>query len=119
MKKKTDDMIPGESGKKLPWPLDSHLRELMPEKDLENFRNQLPDAFLSDASEGLTQIQDNKQLESVLQQLNQQMHRQLSLKKTHRRRRSISDLSWTYWAIIIIFLLTIIGFIVIRMFLNR
>ena len=58
-----------------PDPLDDHLRTLMAEKELNNFREQLPAEFLSDASEGLRQLKDSKQLESVLRNLNQQMHR--------------------------------------------
>jgi hypothetical protein len=119
MTDKKDDMLPDESRNKLPASLDSHLRAFMAEKELIQFREQLPDAFLSDASEGLSQLHDSKQLDSVLQQLNQQMHQQLSHKKMHRERRGMGDLSWTYWAIIIILLITITGFIVIRMFLKH
>ncbi len=43
------------------------------------------------------------------------MHHQLTHKKMHKRKKSIGDLSWTYWAIVIILLLSIVGFLVIRM----
>jgi hypothetical protein len=115
----TNDMIPSDSEKKLPASLDSHLRSIIQEKNLRSFREQLPGDFVADASEGLDQLKDKKQLESVLKQLNQQMHQQLKHKKVHKRKHSIGDLSWTYWAIIIIFLLTIIGFVVIRMLLHH
>jgi hypothetical protein len=114
-----NDMIPADSGKKLPELLEKHLRGIIPEKDLHQFGEQLPAEFLSDASEGLHQIGDSQQLESVLNQLNQQMHHQLTHKKIHQRRSFIWDLTWTYWAIIVIFLLTITGFFVIRMYINR
>jgi hypothetical protein len=115
----TNDKIPADSGNKLPASLDSHLRSMMQEKNLKSFRDELPGDFVADASEGLDHLKDKKQLESVLKQLNQQMHQHLMHKKIHKRSHSIGDLSWTYWAIIIIFLLTITGFIVIRMFLRR
>ena len=99
---------------KLPDSLDDHLRTMMAEKELNRFREQLPAEFLSDASEGLNQLKDTKQLESVLRNLNQHMHRQLSPKKVHRRKRSVGDLSWTYWAIIIILLLSIVGYMIVR-----
>jgi hypothetical protein len=119
MTEETHDMLPEDPGKKLPASLDSHLRTLIPEKDLDYFREQLPAAFLEDATEGLGHLPDTNQLESVLLQLNQQMHQQLNPKKTHKRRRSAWDPSWTYWAILIILLLTIAGFIVIRILLYR
>ena len=114
-----NDMNPADPRKKLPASLDKHLRAIIPEKDLNQFREQLPAEFLSDASEGLDQVEDTKQLESVLQKLNQQMHQHLAHKKTHKKRRSIGDLGWTYWAIIIILLLSIVGFVVIRMLLHH
>ena len=88
-------------------------------KELNKFGDQLPAEFLSDASEGLNLVQDDQQLETVLQQLNLHMHQQLAPKKTHRTRKGIGDLSWTYWAIVFILLLTIAAFVVIRMFLKK
>lgn len=99
--------------------LDDHLRSMMVEKELTHFREQLPAEFLSDASEGLNQLNDTKQLESVLRNLNQQMHRQLVHKKVHKRKRAIGDLSWGYWAIIIILLLSIVGYVVVRMLMHK
>ena len=119
MKEDTNDMTPADPDKKLPAPLDSHLRELMQDQNLQNFQDQLPAEFLEDAKEGLGHLRDTRQLEFVLRQLNQQMHQQLSHKKKRRRKTSVWDLSWTYWAIIIIFLLTITGYFVIRMYIHR
>src|SRR5664279_4299130 len=109
MSEEKDDINQGEN--KLPSSLESHLRAIMADKDVNRFREQLPAEFLSDASEGLARLKDTKQLESVLDQLNKQMHHQLSLKKTRKKRRSVGELSWTYWAIIIIFLVTILGYV--------
>jgi hypothetical protein len=103
---------------KLPESLDDHLRTIMAEKELNRFREQLPVEFLSDASEGLNQLKDTKQLESVLKNLNQQMHHQLAHKKVYKRKRSIGDLSWVYWAIIIILLLSIVGYVIVRMLIH-
>ncbi len=119
MTEEIHDMLPDDPGKKRSAPLDSHLRTIIPEKDLDHFREQLPAAFLEDATEGLGHLPDTKQLEAVLQQLNQQMHQQLNPKKAHKRRRSAWDPSWAYWAILIILLLTIAAFIVIRILLYR
>ncbi len=103
------------SENRLPESLDDHLRTMMAETELNRFRDQLPAEFLSDASEGLDQLKDSKQLESVLQNLNQQLHRHLTPKKVHKRKRSIGDLSWSYWAVIIILLVCIVGYVIVRM----
>jgi hypothetical protein len=91
----------------------------MPEKNLKQFSDQLPAEFLEDASEGLRQVKDSVQLDAVMKQLNQQMKQQLSGRKVRRRNTPVWDLSWTYWAVIIICLLTVIAFIVIRMFIHH
>ncbi len=117
MSEEINDMNHPEN--KLPDSLDDHLRTIMEEKELNRFREQLPAEFLSDASEGLNQLKDTKQLESVLRNLNQQMHRQLAHKKTHKRKRSIGDLSWSYWAIIIILLLSMVGYLIVRMLMHK
>ena len=104
---------------RLPDTLEDHLRRIIAETELNRFRQQLPAEFLSDASEGLNQLNDIKQLESVLRNLNAQMHRQLAHKKVHKRKRSNGDMSWTYWAIIIILLLSIVGYLIVRMLMHQ
>jgi hypothetical protein len=112
MSEEINDMNHPEN--RLPDSLDEHLRTIMEEKDLNSFRKQLPAEFLSDASEGLNQLKNSTQLESVLRNLNQQMHRQLAHKKIYKRKTPIGDLSWNYWAIIFILLLSIVGYVIVR-----
>ena len=119
MAEETNDMKPADPEKILPASLGRQLGNLMTEKELDVFRDQLPDAFLSDASEGLSQVRDDRQLDAVLKHLNHHMHQELKTKKKRLVRRPSGDLSWSYWAILIILLLTICTFIVIRMFLHH
>ena len=104
---------------RLPDSLDDHLRTMMAGNEFDRFREQLPAEFLSDASEGLSQLKDSKQLESVLRNLNQQLHRQLVHKKVHKRKRSFGDMSWSYWAVVIILLLSIVGYVIVRMLIRQ
>ncbi|MDP9040807.1 MAG: hypothetical protein M3N30_02420 [Bacteroidota bacterium] len=110
------DMFPSED--KLPLSLDQHLRTIMADKELNSFREQLPAEFLSDAMEGLNHVKDGKQLESALEILNRQMHRQIANKRLRKRRTSIWTMSWFYWIVIIIFLLCFAGYFVIHMLLR-
>ena len=64
-------------------------------------------------------MKDTEQLESVLKKLNGQMHRQLAHKKMQKQKRNIADLSWTYWAIVIILLLCITGYLIVRMLMHK
>ena len=117
MSEEVNDMNHAED--KIPASLDGHLRNLMGEIELKRFRQQLPEEFLSDATEGLHQFKDAKQLESVLKKLNGQMHRQLGHKKLQKQKRKISDISWTYWAIVIILLLCITGYLIVQMLMHK
>lgn len=119
MKDDTNDMTSGESKDHIPPSLDRQLRAIMQGEELNQFREQLPAAFLKDASEGLRQLKDDKQLENVLQHLNHEMRGHLAHKKRQRKRRNMGNMSWTYWAILIILLLTIVGFILVRMVLKH
>ena len=115
MSEEINDM--SQSG--FPDSLDEHLRSMMAGKELDRFREQLPADFLTDASEGLSQLKDTKQLETVLRNLNQQMHRQLVHKKVHKRKRPFGDMSWSYWAIVVILLLSIVGYVIVRMLIRQ
>ena len=87
--------------------------------DQTNSDDHLPTEFLSDAKEGLTDFESSEQLNAVLKQINHQMHQQLKNKKTHKLHRKIWDLTWTYWTIIILLILTITAFMVIRLYLKK
>jgi hypothetical protein len=115
----TNDMMPGEFRDNIPSSLDNHLRTIMNEGDLNQFTKELPDGFLKDAGEGLQLIKDDEQLKKVLQHLNQQMHLQLSHKKKNPKRRAMGNMSWTYWAVLLILLLAIVGFVLVRMSLRH
>jgi hypothetical protein len=119
MNEETNHMKPADQDKKLPLALDKQLRDLLPEKELNNFRKQLPDEFLNDASEGLDQVRDGNQLENILKKLNQQLHQHLAHKKRKSGKRSIGNFSWAYWAVIIILILCICAFLVIRLLLHH
>lgn len=119
MTEETNDMSKGDKNKKMPASMATHLRQFLPEGELDRFEDQLPPEFLADAEEGFNKLNNTDQLEKVISQLNHQMHQQLSHRKTHRLHHKIGDLSWSYWAIIIILLLSIAGYIVIQMILGK
>jgi hypothetical protein len=119
MAEETNDMKPVDQGKKIPSLLNRQLGNFMSEKELEVFRSQLPEAFLEDAAEGLNKVQDGTQLDIMLKQLNQQMHQQLKTRKKRIGRRKTGDSGWTYWAILIILLLSVSAFLVIRLLLHH
>jgi hypothetical protein len=115
MNEESNHMIPGDAETKLTDSLDIRLRAMLNEMYQKPSIEKLPAEFLADASEGLHQVKDEKELATVIQKLNKEMHQHLTHVKTKRLKKSIGNLNWTYWAVILIILLTIISFIVIRM----
>jgi len=115
----SNHMIPGRPDSNLPDSPDNRLQEMLNELSQKPSMEKLPAEFLTDAREGLHQVKDEKELTAVIQKLNKEMHQHLTHVKTRRLKRSIGNLNWTYWAVVLIILLVVIGFIVIRMLVDK
>ena len=115
----SNHMIPDRPDSNPPDSLDIRLQAMLNELNQKPSTEKLPAAFLTDATEGLHQVKDEKELATVIQKLNKQMQLHLTHVKTKRLKRSIGNLNWTYWAVVLIILLVVIGFIVIRMLVDK
>ncbi|MFI5153575.1 MAG: hypothetical protein ACHQET_09595 [Chitinophagales bacterium] len=74
--------------------------------------------FMNDALEGLENISDKKNLQAYVDQLNQALHQQLEIRKMNRERKKIQQYPWIYFAIILVLLICIMGFLIIRQWLH-
>ena len=74
--------------------------------------------FINDAMEGLENLPDKKKLQAYVDQLNQDLHNQIQKTKERRIQKRIREYPWIYLAIILILVLSIVGYVVIRMFLR-
>ena len=79
------------------------IEKLMADSDLVN-----------DAVEGLQQFENKKNLSVFVDQLNDDLHKQLKKKAQRKQKRKLRDQPWLYLAIVIVLLLVVIGFIVIK-----
>ena len=70
--------------------------------------------FVNDAVEGLEDVKNKKDLSLFVDQLNNNLHKQLEKKKKRKQKRALKDKPWLYLAVIILLLLIIICFIVIK-----
>jgi hypothetical protein len=75
--------------------------------------------FTDDAMEGLQEIKNKKDLSSLVEQLNRDLHKKLEKKKKRRERLRFKDQPWLYISIVIILLLIIISYIVIHRMLQQ
>ncbi|MFL9485224.1 hypothetical protein ACI6Q2_20745 [Chitinophagaceae bacterium LWZ2-11] len=89
--------------------------------DLHNIEKQMADSdFLNDAVEGLESFKNKKQLQSYVNDLNHQLQRQTEANKQRKIKRKFKDdSSMTAIYVVIIFLLCIIGFYMVRKYLDN
>ena len=70
--------------------------------------------MVNDAVEGLREMHSQQKIQSYVDQLNKDLHKQLQEKKAKRQRRKIKDEPYIYLAIILVLLLIIIAYMVIQ-----
>ncbi len=76
-------------------------------------KQMLDNELLSDALEGLKSI-DKENVSDFVDQLNENLKKQLQKKKLRKQKRTLREQPWLYVSIIIVLLLIIISFIVIK-----
>lgn len=74
--------------------------------------------MMNDAMEGLDGFKNKKEVSALVEQLNTNLKKQLEKKKSKKLKRSIKDLPWLYLTIILILIIILIGFLVIKKYLD-
>ncbi|HEV9037276.1 MAG TPA: hypothetical protein VGQ51_11665 [Puia sp.] len=77
-------------------------------------RSMADNPLLNDAVEGLQQLKNKKNMQTYVDELNTAMLKSLDKKKNRRLRRRLRDTPWTYFAIILVLALCIIGYFLVR-----
>ncbi len=85
-------------------PADSHQLE----------ENMADDAFMNDAVEGLQEFRPTKDLQLYVNQINNDLQKQITKNKKRKEKRKIKDQPYTYFAIILILLLLVICYVVLK-----
>jgi hypothetical protein len=85
--------------------------------DLEKHLND--DEFMSDAWDGLQQLNNQTDVPYLVQQLNTGLKKQLDKNKKNKRRPRLLNESWIYYTIILLLILATITFVVIKMYLKN
>ena len=80
-------------------------------------RSMADSEFLNDAIEGLQRINNKKDMQSYVDELNAAMQKSLAKKKQRRLKRRLKEEPWGLLAVVLILLLCAVGYIVIRKFL--
>jgi hypothetical protein len=72
------------------------------------------DEFMSDAVEGLQKLENPKDMQAYVEQLNNDLHKQIAKNKNRKAKRTLKDQPYTYVTILIILILAVISFIVLK-----
>ena len=76
------------------------------------------DAFMNDAVEGLEQFKNKKNLTLLVEQLNNDLKKQTANKKLKKEKRKLRDQPWLYFTLVLLLLLVVIGYVLVKKFLN-
>ena len=92
---------------------------LSEEQKHEVEKKMLASEFSDDAMEGLQEIKNKKDISSLVEQLNRDLHKKLEKKKQRREKFRIKDQPWLYITIVIILLLIVLSFVVVYRMLQQ
>jgi intein/homing endonuclease len=76
--------------------------------------NMAEDEFMNDAIEGLQSIENKKDMQAYVDQLNNDLKKQIAKNKSRKEKRRLKDQPYTYFTIVIILILAVLGFIVLK-----
>lgn len=77
------------------------------------------DEFMNDAVEGLEQFSNKKDLALLVEQLNKDLKKQTAKKRRQKEKRKLKDQPWIYITLIILLLLAVVGFVLIKKYLDQ
>lgn len=70
--------------------------------------------FIRDAIEGLQGVNNQKNIEDLVNQLNKDLHNKLNQKKSRKQKRKLKEHAWIYFAIILILSLLVVTWFVMQ-----
>lgn len=76
------------------------------------------DEFMNDAVEGLEEFKNKKDLSLYVQQLNNDLKKQLDKKKQRKEKRKLKEQPWLYFSIVLLLVLIVVCFVLVRKYLG-
>ncbi len=76
------------------------------------------DEFVNDAVEGLEQFKNKQDLALYVQQLNNDLKKQLGKKKQRKEKRKLKEQPWLYFSIVLLLVLIVICFVLVKKYLD-
>ena len=92
---------------------------LSDEQKHEIEKKMLGSEFNDDAMEGFQEIRNKKDISSLVEQLNRDLHKKLEKKNKRREKLRFKNQPWLYIAVVIILLLIVLSYVVIQKMLQQ
>ncbi len=96
-----------------------YLSDKLSKEEKHEFEGNMADSeMLNDVVEGLEKFKDKKDVSALVEQLNANLKKQLNKKKERKLKREIKNLNGLYFSIILIIIIILIGFFIIKKYLE-
>lgn len=96
-----------------------YLKGVMPHDQQHQLEELLDaDPFLSDALDGLADINDKEKLKIITGQINRQLHHNIKQRKSERRKRKKLNNQWGWIFVLILIILILISWLGVRTMIN-
>ncbi len=82
-------------------------------------KDMMANDFTADALEGLGNIKDQKQIQALVEQLNNELRKKTQKKKEQNKNTLLKQPPWTIISIIFILILVIISYFIIHKYMNQ
>ncbi|MEO5890635.1 MAG: hypothetical protein ABIQ31_10300 [Ferruginibacter sp.] len=80
--------------------------------------NMADDEFMNDAVEGLQKIDNKKDMQAYVEQLNNDLHKQIAKNKNRKEKRKLKGQANLYLTIVIILILLVVSFVMLKKYLD-
>jgi hypothetical protein len=95
-----------------------YLNKKLPANEAHEVEKQMADdEFVNDAVEGLEHFNNKTDLTNYVQQLNQDLRKQLEKKKRRKQKRKLKEQPWVYFTIVLLLIMAVICYIMIKKYL--
>ena len=92
--------------------------KLSAEEQHEIEKQMIDSDIVNDAVEGLQDFENKDNIAQFAEQLNRNLKKQLKKKNSRKKKRSLGNMNWVYFTIVLLLILAIIAFVVISRHLN-
>jgi hypothetical protein len=94
-------------------------KKLTAQENHELEKQMADDEFMNDAMEGLEKMSSTKNLHISVDELNQELQKQIAKNKQRKQKRKFKEQPWGYIAIVLLLVLVIVCYVMVKKYLDN